>query len=104
MSFVSTGLEISFGEKKKPFRETSRTIDQPLCGRLRKAAARPQRRGERLGALKFKGLGHSRLKKYIHPPARGAGIIPHIKNCKMYAKNKENPFCVCVCVCVGGEK
>ena len=28
--------------------------NQPLRGRLHKAAARPQRRGERLGALKFK--------------------------------------------------
>ena len=29
-------------------------LNQPLRGRLYKAAARPQRRGERLGALKFK--------------------------------------------------
>ena len=36
------------------------SINQPLRGRLHKAAARPQRRGERLGALKF---------KEIHPSA-----------------------------------
>ena len=29
-------------------------LNQPLRGRLHKADARPQRRGERLGALKFK--------------------------------------------------
>ena len=29
-----------------------------------------------------KGLGHSSLKKYIHPPARDAGRIPHKKKAK----------------------
>ena len=29
-----------------------------------------------------KGLGHSSLKKYIHPPARGAGRIHHKKKAK----------------------
>ena len=39
---------------------SSLIINQPLRGRLHKAAARPQRRGKRLGALKF---------KEIHPSA-----------------------------------
>ena len=35
--------------------------NQPLRGRLHKAAARPQRRGKRLGVLKFKEIHPSAL-------------------------------------------
>ena len=35
-----------------------------------------------------KGLGHSSVKKYTHPPARGAGRIPHKKKAKL----KEEPL------------
>ncbi|MEO1765362.1 MAG: hypothetical protein AAFR83_26405 [Cyanobacteria bacterium J06629_18] len=54
-TFVSYYLHGNSIEKRK-IRPSARPHNQPLRGRLHKAAARPQRRGERLGALKFKEI------------------------------------------------